>query len=205
MVNTTATVPNKVAVSERSKKCHLYLTVSTFLLLRSLFIREKWDRKCRGESWKISWWSRMSTLQKIHQVRAWNVVGGPLQTEMKSCIKTNTSMIRRHPKNGIMTGWSKSLSFGWEMQIVANKNVRIWQDLANCWAINSCFVSYKAFQEMWQILKKGEKACTAHRNLLPSHGPAKRKKSKKKNKAKKKKHKSHACARLTISFSKHTS
>lgn len=117
----------------------------------------------------------MSTLQKIHWVSTWNIVGSPSQTEIKPYIKTNTSTIKRYPKNSVVTGWSKLLPFSREMEIVANKNVRIWQDLANCWDIKSCFVSYKAFQEMWQILKKGGKACTAHRNLLPFHGPAKRK------------------------------
>lgn len=122
----------------------------------------------------------MSTLQKIHWVKTWNIVGGSLQAEIKPCIKTNTLTIKRYPKNSIVTGWSKLLPFSREMQRVANKNVRIWQDLANCWDINSCFVSYKAFQEMWQILKKGGKACTAHRNLLPFNGPAKRKEMQKK-------------------------
>lgn len=127
------------------------------------------------------------------------IVGGPLQAQIKPCIKTNTLTIKRYPKNSIVTGWSKLLPFSREMQIVANKNVRIWQDLANYWDINSCFVSYKAFQEMWQILKKGGKTCTAHRNLLPFHGPAKRKEMWKKV------HKRLASARLTVSFNKHTS
>lgn len=152
------------------------------------------------KKWKISWWSSMSTLQKIHWVRTWNIVGSPSQTEIKPCIKTNTLTIKRYPKNSVVTGWSKLLPFSREMEIVANKNVRIWQDLANCWDIKSCFVSYKAFQEMWQILKKGGKACTAHRNLLPFHGPAKRKEI-----WKKKVHERLASARLTISFNKHTS
>lgn len=141
----------------------------------------------------------MFTLWEIHWVRTWNIVGGPMQAENKPCIKSSTLTIKRYPKNSIVTRWSKLLPFSWEMQIVANKNVRIWQDLANCSDINSCFVSYKAFQEMWQILKKGGKACTAHRNLLPFHGPAKRKEIWKKV------HKRLASARLTISFNKHTS